>query len=378
MMRSSTYQRLQQTKRSRLFIFSSRRLLPTSSQHPIRQYHATETRDAGVLPVTASGPPPSAPTASVLQSSERIERRKRQADILQRGRQLKSSHDSKSSSPLKKKFWSDVHVKEADDGYNIMLDARPLRKPNKSILRVPPSKPDLAHAIALEWDLLESAQQGLKNHNIPITSITSRASDILEEDLEGESKTREAIVETVMRYFDTDTLLCWAPERSVEDETSLDQPSERTESLRQNQIREARTIISYLTSRIWPGVEIQPVLESNSILPTPQPEATRTIVQGWVSGLPPYELAALERGVLACKSLLIAVRLIVEWSEEFRDLHTSDKELFGVEEAASASSLEVSWQTGMWGEVEDTHDVDKEDMRRQLGSVVLLVSGHKA
>jgi chaperone required for assembly of F1-ATPase len=48
---------------------------------------------------------------------------------------------------------------------------------------------------------------------------------------------------------------------------------------------------------------------------------------------------------------------------------------FGVEEAARAASLEVDWQTGMWGEVEDTHDVDKEDVRRQFGSVVLLVSG---
>jgi ATP synthase F1 complex assembly factor 2 len=30
----------------------------------------------------------------------------------------------------------------------------------------------------------------------------------------------------------------------------------------------------------------------------------------------------------------------------------------------------------MWGEVEDTHDVEKEDLRRQLGGVVLLVGGH--
>ena len=47
----------------------------------------------------------------------------------------------------------------------------------------------------------------------------------------------------------------------------------------------------------------------------------------------------------------------------------------GVEVAARACSLEVSWQTGLWGEVEDTHDVDKEDLRRQLGSAVLVVSG---
>ena len=48
---------------------------------------------------------------------------------------------------------------------------------------------------------------------------------------------------------------------------------------------------------------------------------------------------------------------------------------FGAEEAARATSLEVDWQTGRWGEVEDTHDVEKEDVRRQFGAVVLLVSG---
>jgi ATP synthase F1 complex assembly factor 2 len=42
--------------------------------------------------------------------------------------------------------------------------------------------------------------------------------------------------------------------------------------------------------------------------------------------------------------------------------------------AAQAASLEVLHQTEQWGEVEDTHDVEKEDLRRQLGSVILLVS----
>jgi ATP synthase F1 complex assembly factor 2 len=36
--------------------------------------------------------------------------------------------------------------------------------------------------------------------------------------------------------------------------------------------------------------------------------------------------------------------------------------------------LEVLHQTEQWGEVEDTHDVDNADIRRQLGTVVLLVS----
>lgn len=108
--------------------------------------------------------------------------------------------------------------------------------------------------------------------------------------------------------------------------------------------------------------------------------------------LSPFELAGLERATLAGKSLLAAARLIVEWSEEGAGKSKAaaatagsqnqeegggdDGRKFGVEEASRAVSLEVDWQTGKWGEVEDTHDVQKEDVRRQFGSTVLLVSGH--
>jgi chaperone required for assembly of F1-ATPase len=72
----------------------------------------------------------------------------------------------------------------------------------------------------------------------------------------------------------------------------------------------------------------------------------------------------------------VGVRLVYEWGEAFAQLRkTADAGRFGIEEAAEAASLEVRWQTGQWGEVEDTHDVEKEDMRRQLGSAILLVSG---
>ena len=77
--------------------------------------------------------------------------------------------------------------------------------------------------------------------------------------------------------------------------------------------------------------------------------------------------------MLAGKGLLGAVRLLVEWSDVV-GVDTGG-ERYSVEDAARAASLEVNWQTGMWGEVEDTHDVEKEDVRRQFGSVVLLVSG---
>ena len=267
-----------------------------------------------------------------------------------------------------------------DGLHTIYLDARPVKNPStKTPLPIPPSKPHLATAIALEWDLLVSAQQALRSHLIPLTSIASRAHDISLQDATPNgsiSKVRSEIMENLIRYLDTDTLLCWAPEAAASDEIDLVQPS-----LRELQIRSARPIIAYLTQNIWPGVELIPTLDSGSILPTAQPPATQAVIKGWIAGLPAWELAGLERAVLAGKSLCVAARLVCEWSAEYRQVQDFSRgnaevpqERFGIEQAAEACSLEVRWQTGRWGEVEDSHDVEKEDMRRQFGSVILVVS----
>ena len=124
-----------------------------------------------------------------------------------------------------------------------------------------------------------------------------------------------------------------------------------------------------------------PALESNSIIPVDQSTESQTIIKSWMLGLSPWDLAGLERATLAGKSLLVGARLLVEWSESFRstqqwDSNDENGEMrFGVEEAAEACSVEVRWQTGRWGEVEDSHDVEKEDLRRQFGSVILVVAG---
>lgn len=258
--------------------------------------------------------------------------------------------------------------------YQVLLDKRPVRTPTKDILSIPPTKPHLAHAIALEWDVMTSAQQALKSHLIPLTSLAARATDIVREDAQGERTIRDQIVNTAMRYLDTDTLLCWEPERT---NRALDRvgEEEKVETLREIQMRVAGDIMSFLSTKVWPGLEIVPILDSESILPVSQPQATKDSIRTWVSELDAHDLAGLERGILASKSLLVAVRLVVEWSENFRHLQRHGVKKFGLEEAAEAANLEVKWQTDMWGEVEDTHDVNKEDLRRQLGSVVVLVSG---
>ncbi len=250
-------------------------------------------------------------------------------------------------------------------------------------MTVPATKPHLANAIALEWDLLVSSSQALQHHLIPLTSLVSRAMDIEMEDkakdtAADQDSIRNNITRTLMRYLETDSILCWAP-TPPDDPPGYETHASRIESLRSIQQRTAIPIIAYLTERVWPGVEIIPVLDEGSIMPKSQPQQTLDVIKGWIMGLPAYELAGLERGVLAGKGLLVAARLLVEWSENMAHLREGQKEkAFGVEEAAEAATHEIEYQLGMWGVVEDTHDVDREDVRRQFGSVIMLVSGDNA
>ncbi|KAK4151453.1 protein atp12, mitochondrial [Chaetomidium leptoderma] len=372
-----------------------------------RAIHSNPAQPAKVAPVYGTGPPPEPPQPSLDFAAEvrdeRLGRRKRQAEMLKQAgdirAMLKQQRESGNNETdgIKRRFWKDVNVREVNGAFEIHLDARPLRHPTtKTIIRLPPSKPHLAHALALEWDALTSAQQATKQHLIPLTSLICRALDIASEDSSSPSSTpnptsplRTTISQSLLRYLDTDSLLCFAPapEPGTHDPT-LDGPSLRTQ---QEQAYTA-TVPSFLTAHVWPGITIEPVLDGTSLLPRPHAPGTRDVVQGWMrSSLSAFELAGLERATLGGKSLLAAARLVVEWSEEGAAYTPSSsssssssssaethaqKKRFGVEEAARAVSLEVAFQTGRWGEVEDTHDVEKEDLRRQLGSVVLLVSGN--
>jgi ATP synthase F1 complex assembly factor 2 len=290
---------------------------------------------------------------------------------LKRGQDIKPN-TAKPGTALQKRFWKDVSVKELDDGsLQIMLDSRPVRTSTRQVLTLPRSKRALAAAIAIEWDQLTSAQQAMKQHYIPLTSLVSRAIDIEAADEQGNPQIREQIVKMATRYLATDTLLCWAPASNRHDPAE----SQTTRALRQRQQSVAEPIIAFLTTHIFPGVEIVPVLAEDSIMPIPQPEMTTQVISGWLAGLSAYDMAALERNILATKSLCVAIRLLVEWSQDWKHIPTAPgRGTFGIEEAVEAATLEVSHQTAQWGEVEDTHDVDKEDLRRQIGSAIFLVS----
>ncbi|KAF4124536.1 ATP synthase mitochondrial F1 complex assembly factor 2 [Geosmithia morbida] len=343
----------------------------------MRPLHSTCVRAANVASVVGTGPPPEAPVTPSADSYQRVERRRRQAEMLKTAREIRNVKDGKASGGLKPRFWTNVDVRQVDDSLQVFLDQRPLRHPStKAIIKLPLTKTHLATALALEWDHLTSAQEATKQHLIPLTSLVCRALDIEADDADASkpesSKLRTDVAHMVLRHLETDSILCWVPPAGP-----FDVRNDAGESLRDVQKQTADEVVSYLTTNVWPGIRIEPILDGHSLMPRDQPEGVRDVVHGWITGLDAWEVAGLERAVLAGKSLIAAVRLIAEWSEGSANACSFpvDAKPFSAEDAAKATGLEVDWQSGHWGEVEDTHDVNREDVLRQLASVVLLVSG---
>ncbi|KAK3996320.1 ATP12-domain-containing protein [Cladorrhinum sp. PSN332] len=357
----------------------------------IRSIHISPSQPASVAPgLVSSAPPPPPPPQPQDSGLLRPPRRKRQIELLRPSAPKdnnSSSSSSSSSSPLsKRRFWQTVSFqpsrdKDKSNFFEIRLDSRLVRHPTtKQPILIPFSKPLLAHALAVEWDQLLSTLEATKTHLIPLTSLVCRALDLDAEDKSPSSESgnqqsetiRHGIVKMLLRYLDTDTILCMAPHADPKDLNSpFSYKNSEGKTLRQVQQEKFDQVVGPLTSELWPGIRITPVLgdDGNSIFPKKQEQGTREVVQGYLLGLSGWELAAVERATLAGKSLLTAVRLVQEWKEGGKG-----EKKFGVEEAARAVSVETDWQQARWGEVEDTHDVEREDVRRQFGSVVLLVA----
>lgn len=90
---------------------SHRPLLPAFANSEIHRWlHTSLSYAANPLPETAAGPPPSAPIPAASHHYQRVGRRRRQAELLKKGQDLRTSH-MKPGSAMKKRFWKDVNVK---------------------------------------------------------------------------------------------------------------------------------------------------------------------------------------------------------------------------------------------------------------------------
>ncbi len=72
-------------------------------------FHTSLHPAANPLPSTTAGPPPSAPIPAASHHGERVDRRRKQAELLKRGQDLREGQ-KKAGSAWKKRFWNDVNI----------------------------------------------------------------------------------------------------------------------------------------------------------------------------------------------------------------------------------------------------------------------------
>ena len=250
-----------------------------------------------------------------------------------------------------KRFWKAVEIKENDMGYTVTLDSKPLKTPSSAVLQIPSSKRTLATLIAAEWSQVSSAS--IRQHQLPLTSLAARAIDHL--DLHHTD--RMATISTLLRYLDTDAILIHAPGPAK----FLDmQESEWT------------PIRDWASKFFKSEINWQP--HDAGLIGNKQSEQTQQAAREYLETLDKWDLAAFERSVYTTKSFILSTLLIESQKQGLLDVSGEKGEgALGVEKIANLATLEVRYQVQNWGEVEDTHDVDHVDIRRQLASAVILV-----
>ncbi|CAH1758323.1 3319_t:CDS:10 [Entrophospora sp. SA101] len=211
---------------------------------------------------------------------------------------------------LLKRFWKNTSITKNQDGnYLIILDKRQLKTPGGSHLIIPKTKKYLALLIAV-----------------------ARAIDVFDKDV----KEREKVITSLIKYLDTDTICYQEP---------------FPESLVNLQKEHWDPLINWIQSTY--NIEIK---STHSIIGIKQPIQSKEKLHSIINKFDGLKLAAFERATIISKSFIIGLGLV--------------ERKLSVEEAAKAARIETISQTMRWGQLENAHDIDNEDIKRQLGSAV--------
>ncbi|EGG12972.1 uncharacterized protein MELLADRAFT_32252 [Melampsora larici-populina 98AG31] len=226
------------------------------------------------------------------------------------------------------RFWKTVDIHPSEDGnFHIRLDQRKLVTPSGNQLVIPRSKIALAVLVAREW---AEQRKILKQHSLPLTSLVSRSIDGMK------VEDRDEIIDSLLNYLDTDTVCFF---------------EEKPQRLVDLQDKHWKPLIEWISQTYSVNLKIH----HDSILFAKQSPATKEALRSVVMHFDRLKLAGFERAVHVTKSFVIALALV--------------EGKLTVDEASDASRVEVLSQIARWGEVEDTHDVDFQEIRMKLGSV---------
>lgn len=220
-----------------------------------------------------------------------------------------------------RRFYKSVSVRPSGSGYEVMLDAKPLRTPARAPLVLPTQS--LAEAIAAEWaDQKDEIRPAVMHRTQLAVTATDRV-----------APNRESVIDEVAAYAGTD-LLCYRAEEPL----SL---AERQHAVWQ----------PYLD---WCAVTFDaPLLVTRGIIHKAQPEEALAALRRAVAAEGDLRLTALHTATAALGSLVLGLAMI----------HGRT----GPKEAFAASVLDEDFQIERWGE-------DAEATRRRTAILAELVA----
>ena len=202
-----------------------------------------------------------------------------------------------------KRFWKDVSVEPTQGGFRVLLDTRPLRTQGGAPQVVPTRA--LAEALAEEW---RAQGDEVDPASFPIRDSADFAIDHVGAD-------REAVIEGLLRFAETDTL-CY---RADPDEPLF---------ARQQQLWEP--VLGAAEQRL--GVQFRRI---SGIIHHPQPAATLDRLREELRELDDFTLAAVQALAPVAASLTVALAVLQPG--------TDPEQLFAV------SNAEEDWQAEQWG-----------------------------
>lgn len=203
-----------------------------------------------------------------------------------------------------KRFYKNTGVEQAEGGWRAVLDGRPIRTAGGRAQIVPTRA--LAEALAAEW-----AGQGET-----IEPAAFRFRDLADFAIDAITQNREAVVDELVPYADTDTL-CYR--------------ADPDEALYKRQAQVWEPLLCGFEARL--GVRFTRI---SGIMHKPQPEATLARLREELTACSDFELTALKMLSSLAASLVIALEAIRPGAD--------------ADTLWRASELEADWQVELWGE----------------------------
>jgi chaperone required for assembly of F1-ATPase len=206
-----------------------------------------------------------------------------------------------------KRFYKRVVTRASNQGFEILLDSKPVRTPAKAELRLPNAL--LAAAVVAEW---EAQGDKIDPRSMPLTGLANAAIDRV-------GPGRDAFVRALAVYAETD-LLCY---RADTPNGLVERQAERWDAL-----------LAWARHRFDVDFEVVYGIGYHA-----QPDATVDRLRKAVEARDGFALAALSPLTTIAGSLVIALAL----AEDAVDVET----------AWSAATVDEEWQIEQWGEDEE-------------------------